>query len=173
MLDSNFSTLTKDQVREQTDWYLSELRTFEANKGINYIIVCCHEPPFTNSRVIKPNKNVESYFANPSLQIQKPVLCFSGHSHSYERFKVHDKFFIVAGGGGGPRHKLVINPSTRRYSRTRMYNGMNHQVSFEKSAIRRKSLPISSSRARRLFRMASSSTITMTPSKNSSIGFFI
>src|SRR4030042_426524 len=49
----------------------------------------------------------------------------------------------------------------------------SNQLSLEKSAIRRKSFPISSRRARRLCRMAPSSTITMTPSKNSSIGFFM
>jgi hypothetical protein len=115
MVDSNFSTLTEVQIRDQAEWYLSQLQTFNGNKEIDTIIVCSHEPPFTNSRVIKPNKDVESYFANPFLQIQKTVLFFSGHSHSYERFKIHDKFFVVCGGGGGPRHKLTINPSKRRY----------------------------------------------------------
>ncbi len=115
MVDSNFSTLTKEQIREQTEWFRSQLQTFDENKAIDYIIVCSHEPPFTNSRVIKPNKDVESFFANAFLQIQKGGLFFSGHSHSYERFKVHDKFFVVCGGGGGPRHKLTIDPSRRRY----------------------------------------------------------
>jgi hypothetical protein len=115
MVDSNFSTLTKTQIKEQNEWYLSQLQTFDGNNEIDYIIVCSHEPPFTNSRVIKPNKDVESYFANPFLQIQKTVLFFSGHCHSYERFEIHHKFFIVSGGGGGPRHKLTINPLKRHY----------------------------------------------------------
>ncbi len=115
MVDSNFSTMTKEQIRVQTEWFQNQLQTFDGNRAIDFIIVCSHEPPFTNSRVIRPNKDVESVFANPFLQIQKAGVFFSGHSHSYERFKVHDKFFVVCGGGGGPRHKLTIDPSKRRY----------------------------------------------------------
>ncbi len=115
MIDSNFSALTEEQIREQTEWFQSQLQTFGGNKAIDYIIVCSHGPPFTNSRMIKPNRGVESFFANPFLQIQKAGLFFSGHSHSYERFKAHDKFFVVSGGGGGPRHRLTIDPSKRRY----------------------------------------------------------
>lgn len=48
-----------------------------------------------------------------------------------------------------------------------------HHVSFEKSAIRRKSFPMLSRRASRFPRISGSSTITMTPSKKSSIGRFI
>jgi predicted phosphodiesterase len=115
LVDSNFSTLTKEQIEQQAQWYLDELQKFERNKEVVYIIVCCHEPPFTNSRVVRPNEKVRVYFADPFLRFQKTRLFFSGHSHSYERFQMGGKFFIVSGGGGGPRHKVVIDPRRRRY----------------------------------------------------------
>jgi 3',5'-cyclic AMP phosphodiesterase CpdA len=116
MVDSNFSALTKKQVDQQSQWYLDELQRLEKDGGIDTIIVCCHESPFTNSRVIRPNKDVEIQFIDPFLQLQKSGLFFSGHSHSYERFQIKNKFFVVTGGGGGPRHKVDVDPTTRPYS---------------------------------------------------------
>jgi predicted phosphodiesterase len=115
MLDSNFSTLSHEQIEEQARWYLRELEKIHKDKKVDYVIVCCHEPPFTNSRVVKPNKRVQALFADPFVHFRKPRLFFSGHSHAYERFQHAGKFFIVSGGGGGPRHKLYIDPARRRY----------------------------------------------------------
>ena len=88
---------------------------FEKNTKIDFIIVCCHEPPFTNSRVIRPSEKLRVYLADPFLRFQKARLFFSGHSHSYERFQMDGKFFIVSGGGGGPKHKVTIDPRKQRY----------------------------------------------------------
>lgn len=115
LVDSNFSSLTKEKVEEQCRWYLDELEKFEKNTQIDFIIVCCHEPPFTNSRVVRPNREVKVNFADPFLQRQKTCLFFSGHSHSYERFQMGGKFFIVSGGGDGPRHRVMIDPQSRRH----------------------------------------------------------
>jgi len=52
MVDSNFSTLTKEQIEQQTRWYLDELEQSEKKAKIDFMIVYCHEPPFTNSRVV-------------------------------------------------------------------------------------------------------------------------
>ena len=122
MMDSNFSALTKEQREQQSRWYLDELEKFEKNAGIDFIIVCSHEPPLTNSQVIRPNREVKVTFADPFLQFQKTRLFFSGHSHSYERFQMKDKFFIVSGGGGGPRHKVYTDPTKRRYQD--LYRGL-------------------------------------------------
>jgi predicted phosphodiesterase len=115
LVDSNFSALTKEQIEGQSLWYLNELEKFEKNTEIDFMIVCCHEPPFTNSRVVSPNEKVKAYFADTFLRFQKAGLFFSGHSHSYERFQTEDKLFIVTGGGGGPRHKAIIDPEKQRY----------------------------------------------------------
>jgi hypothetical protein len=114
LVDSNFSSLTKEQIEGQSQWYLRELEKFENDPKIDFIIVCCHEPPFTNSRVVGPNKEVKVNFADPFLPFQKTRLFFSGHSHSYERFRMDGKFSVVSGGGGGPRHKVIIDPRKQR-----------------------------------------------------------
>jgi predicted phosphodiesterase len=116
LLDSNFSTLTKEQIETQTRWYLGELERFEQDKSINYVIVCCHEPPFTNSRVVAPNEKTKMYFADPFIRFSKACLFFSGHSHTYERFQIEGKSFVVSGGGGGPRHKVTVDPQKRHYN---------------------------------------------------------
>jgi len=115
LVDSNFATLTQEQFEEQSQWYLDELEKFEKDAKTDFIIVCCHEPPFTNSRVVSPNEKVKIYFADPFLQCQKARLFFSGHSHSYERFQMDGKYFIVSGGGGGPRHQVFKDPKDQRY----------------------------------------------------------
>ncbi len=113
-VDSNFSTLTREQIEQQSRWYSDELEKFEKKPEIDFVIVCCHEPPFTNNRVIGPNKKVEVSLAEPFLRFQKTRLFLSGHGHSYERFQTGDKFFIVSGGGGGPRHKVTIDRKKQR-----------------------------------------------------------
>jgi 3',5'-cyclic AMP phosphodiesterase CpdA len=115
MADSNFSKLTGEQRDQQSGWYLAQLEKFEKMTGIDFVIVCCHEPPFTNSRVVGPNKEAKGDLADPFVRFQKTRLFFSGHSHSYERFQTDGKFFVVSGGGGGPRHQLTIDPRKRRY----------------------------------------------------------
>jgi len=97
LLDSNFSALTKEQIETQAWWYLGELERFEQDKSINYVFVCCHEPPFTKSRVVAPNEKSKMYF-------------------TYERFQIEGKFFDVSGGGGGPRHRVTIDPEKRPYN---------------------------------------------------------
>ncbi len=115
MIDSSFQTLTQEQVEQQTRWYSDELERFEEKAKIDFVIVCCHEPPFTNNRVVSSSEKAKLYFADPFLRFQKTCLFFSGHSHSYERFQMDGKFFIVSGGGGGPRHKVIIDPRKQRY----------------------------------------------------------
>ncbi len=115
LLDSNFPTLRQAQIEKQAQWFLGELERMERHQRIDTIIVCCHEPPFTNSRVVDPNENSEKYFADPFLRFGKTSLFLSGHSHTYERFQRDGKFFIVSGGGGGPRHRVKRDPQKRLY----------------------------------------------------------
>jgi predicted phosphodiesterase len=55
---------------------------------------------------VHPNPKVKTFYADPFIEYSKASFFFSGHSHSYERFQIDGKFFIVSGGGGGPRHKV-------------------------------------------------------------------
>jgi 3',5'-cyclic AMP phosphodiesterase CpdA len=115
MVDSNFATFTKEEREAQSRWYLAELEAFEKKEGIDYVIVCCHASPFTNTRVVGPSEQSKTYFADPFIRFSKTSLFFSGHAHSYERFHIGGKFFVVSGGGGGPRHKVAVNPSERAH----------------------------------------------------------
>jgi len=114
LLDSNFSSLTKGQAASQEKWYIGELERFEKDPDVEHVVVCCHQPPFTNSRVIRPDGNVKTSFADRFVLFRKTRFFFSGHCHSYERFQVGGKSFVVSGGGGGPRHRLYA-PGKRPY----------------------------------------------------------
>ncbi len=116
LLDSNFSSLTEEEKKSQEKWYSKELQRLEKDRSISHIIVCCHEPPFTNSRIVRPNNEVKTSFADPFLGFYKTRFFLSGHSHSYEHFQISEKFFVVSGGGGGPRHKVFIDPRRIRYT---------------------------------------------------------
>lgn len=115
MVDSNFSTMSKEQIEIQNRWYSKEIERFDRDSEIDYIIVCCHEPPFTNSRVVSPNRKTRKYFAELYIKSRKGTLFLSGHSHTYEHFKEEGKDFIVSGGGGGPRHKVSIDSEQQKY----------------------------------------------------------
>jgi predicted MPP superfamily phosphohydrolase len=116
MLDSNFSRLSPAEVHCQVDWYNKELSGLDDDPDIDYIVVCCHHPPFTNSKVVNPDKEVKRYFVGPFLGLKKTAVFFSGHCHSYEKFKVAGKYFIVSGGGGGPGQKLDTDKIKRKYN---------------------------------------------------------
>jgi len=104
-LDANFFYLSKDQRDDERSFYLSEMKKMEGDSGITMIIVCCHEPPFTNSTIVSDDRNVQKYFVPAYLHTSKAKLFFCGHCHSYEHFRIRGKDFIVSG-GGGPRHHL-------------------------------------------------------------------
>ncbi len=115
LLDSNFSQLTMEETEQQRKWYTEQLERFEGDHKIDRVFVFCHEPPFTNSQVVSPNERVKAFFADPFLNCDKASFFFSGHSHSCEGFQTGRKFFVVSGGGGGPRHKLSAGPENPLY----------------------------------------------------------
>jgi 3',5'-cyclic AMP phosphodiesterase CpdA len=116
MLDTNFSRLDDDEKRFQLEWYREKLCEFHKDGEILYIIVCCHNPPYTNSKVVKPSNEVRCDYVEPFLELEKTAAFFSGHCHSYEKFVKEGKYFIVSGGGGGPRQKLNTDKETRRFN---------------------------------------------------------
>ncbi len=121
LLNSNFSKLTKNEQAAQLRFYNKTLAEFNADNRIFYIIVCCHNPPYTNSKVVHPDKQVQQDFVLPFLKATKTVAFLSGHCHSYEKFKVDGKYFIVSGGGGGPRQKLDL--SQKKHQPVDQFNG--------------------------------------------------
>ncbi len=115
MLDSNISTLTHDQRSEQIRWYNAELERFEADPKVKYVVACAHKPPFTNRAKTALGSESTKSLVEPFLKFEKTSLFFSGHVHSYERFRVGSKLFIVSGGGGAPRGRVVVDPAKQKY----------------------------------------------------------
>jgi predicted MPP superfamily phosphohydrolase len=104
MMNSNFSLLSIEEFRMQSDWYKKKLIELDDDDAIRAIIVCCHHSPFTNSRLVRPSKNVQDEFIPAYLQSKKAALFLSGHAHIFEHYKIKGKDFLVIGGGGGLRH---------------------------------------------------------------------
>jgi hypothetical protein len=63
---------------------------------------------------VEPGEEALSCFLDPFLNSRKTAAFFSGHCHSYEKFKKKGKYFIVSGGGGGPRQRLETDEKKRR-----------------------------------------------------------
>lgn len=106
LVNSNFSSLTSREDEQQTAWYKNTLEGLDADVAVDFIITGCHHSPYTNSRIVKPSKEVEQKFVPPFLSSKKSVLFLSGHSHNFEHYKVEGKDFLVIGGGGGLRQPL-------------------------------------------------------------------
>jgi len=115
MLNSNFDNLTKSEIKAQKNWYLNILDSMNNDNEIDFIIVCSHHPPYTNSTVVSPDKDVRNDYAIPFQHCSKGTIFFSGHCHSYEKFNIQGKYFIVSGGGGGSRQRLDIDKELREY----------------------------------------------------------
>lgn len=106
LLNSNFGKLTSEQNAEQVKWYKETLQQLDEDPSIHFVISGCHHSPFTNSKVVGANKEVEAKFVAPFLASKKSRVFITGHSHNYEHFKKSGKDFFVIGGGGG-LHQFV------------------------------------------------------------------
>lgn len=106
LLNSNFKTMTPAQDKQQEAWFQTTLHELDHDATIHAVIAGCHHSPFTNSRIVKPSKEVEQKFVPPYLASRKALLFLSGHCHAFEHYKVRGKDFLVIGGGGGLRQPL-------------------------------------------------------------------
>lgn len=106
LLNSNFSNLTNAENEEQINWYQNRINKFENDKRIKFIIVAVHHSPFTNSKIVGTNEDVQKLFVPEFIKSQKAKLFISGHSHAFEHFKIEGKDFLVIGGAGGLQQPL-------------------------------------------------------------------
>ena len=106
LVNSNFSSLSVNEDVQQTVWYKSTLEALDEEKEVSFVITGCHHSPYTNSRIVKPSKEVEEKFVPAFLHSRKSGLFLSGHCHAYEHYKVEGKDFMVIGGGGGLKQPL-------------------------------------------------------------------
>lgn len=119
--NSNFDELTEKERNEQLSWFRQELKSMEKDSSVSKIIIACHHPFFTNSKIVSPSEELSEYYLKPFINNYKTIAAFSGHCHSYEKFSVEGKYFIVSGGGGGARQKLQIDTNKRKYND--LFNG--------------------------------------------------
>ena len=102
LLNSNFSKLSSLESQEQQIWYLSMMDSLDVDSGIKAIFVCTHHSPYTNSKIVRPSKQVLLKFVPRFADSPKSKLFITGHSHNLEYFNGKEgKKFMVIGGGGG------------------------------------------------------------------------
>lgn len=106
LLNSNFGKLSKEENGKQVAWYKQTLTELDANPAIHFVISGCHHSPFTNSKIVGANKEVQEKFVPLFMASKKSRLFITGHSHNYEHFKKGNKDFLVIGGGGGLHQPL-------------------------------------------------------------------
>jgi hypothetical protein len=106
LLNSNIGDLNDEEIVRQKAWYKEQLLQCESDSSVKAIIVGCHHPPFTNSKIVNPDEDVQDHFVNDFIQSKKSILFLSGHSHSFEHFHRAEKDFLTLGGGGGLHHPL-------------------------------------------------------------------
>jgi hypothetical protein len=106
LLNSNFGKLTPEENAGQVRWYKETLQQLDGDSSIHFIISGCHHSPFTNSKIVGANKDVQEKFVPLFLASKKSRLFITGHSHNFEHFQKGGKDFLVIGGGGGLHQPL-------------------------------------------------------------------
>ena len=107
LVDTNAPELSRCEVEAQDAWYLERLAQAEADPSVRWVVVVGHHPPMTNAVMHKPDAFSEVHFAAPALRHPKVAAFVAGHVHTYERFVIQGRQFVVSGGGGSPRVNLM------------------------------------------------------------------
>lgn len=108
MLNSNFKKLNAAEIQKQQALFKARMDSLDEDRAIKMILLCSHHSPFTNSKIVKPSKQVAKFFLPRFFDSPKSRLYISGHSHNLEFFSADSKkYFIVIGGGGGLTQPLV------------------------------------------------------------------
>lgn len=113
LLNSNFSKMTEIEIMQQQTWYKNKLDELEKDSTISTIIVGTHYSPFTNSKIVSPDEDVQKLFVPLFLKSKKGKLFISGHCHAFEHFKYKEKDFLVIGGGGGLQQPLYVRDEAK------------------------------------------------------------
>jgi len=114
LVDTNYAHLSRNSKKMQEARYRHCLDSLQNDTSVKAIIVCTHQPPYTNSTAVKSSKEVQQRIVPLFLSTPKAVLFLSGHSHNLEHFCEQGKNFLVAGGGGGLSQPLFA-PQKRIY----------------------------------------------------------
>lgn len=106
-LNTNYRDIGMKSMEQQRRWFLSTMHAYERADSVLFIVVCGHHPPYTNSTVVDDEELLQQYFLPVYMLSRKGAVWFSGHSHAYEHFYIDMKHFVVSGGGGGPRQRML------------------------------------------------------------------
>jgi 3',5'-cyclic AMP phosphodiesterase CpdA len=142
LFNSNFNELSNEEIQKQLAWYKTTLDNFEADSTISFIIVGCHHSPFTNSKIVSPSTDVQTYYLPYFFKTSKCKLFISGHAHAFEHFKIKGKDFLVIGGGGGIQQTLYTGKEEKykdlfdTNSDTRMFHFIIINISENKLIVR-------------------------------------
>ncbi len=102
MLNSNFRRMELKHRKQEYDWYLAVMDSLDADPAVKTILVCTHQAPFSNSKIVGSSAEVMQAFVPRFETSPKAKLFISGHSHNLEYFADNrGKHFLVCGGGGG------------------------------------------------------------------------
>lgn len=112
-LDSNRGPLGRDAWARQKLWLEEVLGEMDEDAAVAAVLVFAHHPPFTNSALTRDEEHVQESFLPAFFGSRKALVFASGHVHAYERFWREGRTFLVAGGGGGPRVKLLAGDHRR------------------------------------------------------------
>ena len=120
MLNTNYRDFGMQVMSRQWEWYNQQMQEYEENDSVLFIVVLGHHPPYTNSTVVDDEDVLQQYFLPAYMLSRKSAVWFSGHCHAYEHFYKDLKHFVISGGGGGPRQRLL----TKEYQQhIDMYDG--------------------------------------------------
>lgn len=106
-LDSNKQVLSPERWAEQLKWLRETLQSLDGNPAIRGITAILHHPPYTNSVRSRASSAVREEITPLFLAAKKTLALVSGHCHAYERFEVQGRTFLVSGGAGGPRARIL------------------------------------------------------------------
>jgi 3',5'-cyclic AMP phosphodiesterase CpdA len=113
LLNSNFGQLTGQERAGQVSWLDSTLSVFQSDTTVGAVFVATHHPPYTNSTIVSPSKEVRDQLVPLYLRYSKCLLFLSGHCHAFEHFHQGGKDFVVIGGGGGLQQPLLTGAAVR------------------------------------------------------------
>lgn len=106
-LDSNKKILAPEIWAEQLQWLRESLARLDADPTIRGVMLILHHPPYTNSLRSRASRAVREEITPLFLSAKKTLALVSGHCHAYERFEVAGRTFLVSGGAGGPRARIL------------------------------------------------------------------
>ncbi|HLG42985.1 MAG TPA: metallophosphoesterase [Planctomycetota bacterium] len=113
ILDSNFDEFEGDEAARQSAWLQEALELAQGDAAVRFVLLVCHHPPYTNSGH-DPSRDALDRFVKPALRFPKYRGMINGHVHTYERFEVEGRSYVVSGGGGAPLYSVEIDPAKWR-----------------------------------------------------------